>query len=136
MMSGEADMAADLGIDPEEEAAWWAIRSRIVIASAAAGLAGPIAPVSTDFSNPAALEKAARRLRRQGFRAGAAIHPHQVAPYMSAFAPDPAEVAAARRIVELYESALAEGRGAVVDDAGRMVDEATTKAARRLLEEA
>lgn len=136
LMSGEADMAAELGIAPREEAAWLPVRSRIVVASAAAGLAGPIAPVSPDFSDPVELEQQGRRLRRQGFRAGAAIHPTQVAPYMNAFAPDEAELTSARRIVELYDAALASGRGAVVDDAGRMVDEATAKAARRLLEEA
>lgn len=136
LMSGEMDLGAALGIDPRDPEAWWPIRSRIVVASAAADLAGPIGPVSADFSDPHAIEQSARTLRRHGFRAGAAIHPSQVAPYMRAFAALPDEIAAATRLVDLYEAALALGQGAVVDDRGQMVDEAIVKAARRLIAEA
>jgi citrate lyase subunit beta/citryl-CoA lyase len=136
LMSGEVDLAADLGIDPKEEAAWWPIRSRIVVASAAAGLSGPIGPVSPDFSDPDAASRRARRLYRHGFRAGAAIHPAQIEAYRTGFAPDRAAVVAAERLVAGYEAALAEGRGTIVDDRGHMVDEAMVKAARRLLAEA
>ena len=135
LMSGEVDMAAELGIAPDEESAWWPVRSRIVVASAAAGLAGPIGPVSPDISVDSGLEDVARRLRRHGFRAGAAIHPHQIGPYSRAFAPEADDLAAARRIVERFEAALGEGRGVIVDDDGRMVDEAMVKSARRLLDE-
>ncbi|MFQ5516544.1 MAG: HpcH/HpaI aldolase/citrate lyase family protein [Acidimicrobiia bacterium] len=136
LMSGEIDLSAELGIAAGEQAAWTAIRSRIVIAGAASGLAGPIGPVNPDFSDPEALAAEARLLRRHGFRAGAAIHPVQIAPYLEAYTPNREEIAAARRVVALYEAAVGEGRGVVVDDRGRMVDEAAVKIARRLLDEA
>jgi citrate lyase subunit beta/citryl-CoA lyase len=135
LMSGEVDMVAELGVDPDDDLAWRPIRSRIVVASAAARLVGPIGPVSVDYSNPETLSAQARMLRRQGFRAGAAIHPNQIDPYLRGYAPDPEEIAAARQVIERYETALAEGRGTVVDNAGHMVDEATVKGARRLIEE-
>ena len=135
LMSGEIDMAAELGIDLDDPLVWWPIRSRIVVASAAAGLAGPIGPVSPDFSDPIALEAAARLLRRHGFRAGAAIHPRQIQAYVRGYGADPEEMEAARQVIALYEAALADGRGAVIDEAGHMVDEAVVKRARRLLQE-
>jgi citrate lyase subunit beta/citryl-CoA lyase len=55
---------------------------------------------------------------------------------MRGFAPPAEELARARRIVELYDAALARGDGAAVDEQGRMVDEAIAKAARKLLAEA
>jgi len=133
LMSGEADMAAQLGLAPDDENAWAPIRSRIVVASAAAHLPGPIGPVNPDFSDPDALRYESQVLRRQGFRSRAAIHPAQVAPYTDAFTPSEEELLAATEIIALYEAALADGRGAIVDDAGNMVDEAVVKIAQRRL---
>jgi citrate lyase subunit beta/citryl-CoA lyase len=61
-----------------------------------------------------------------------AIHPDQIEIANETFAPDPEEAERARRIVDAYADAMAEGRGAVSVD-GEMVDEATNKMARRLV---
>ena len=76
---------------------------------------------------------ALQRLRDAGFGARTAIHPDQVAVIRGAFVPTPAEIDAARRIVEIHEQSLAEGRGVSVGDDGRMIDEAVVRSARRLL---
>ena len=49
------------------------------------------------------------------------------------FTPGPEEVDRARRLVDQYDEALAGGRGVVLDEDGRMVDEAVVRQSRRLL---
>ena len=63
------------------------------------------------------------------------IHPAQIAPANEVFAPAPEEAEKARRIVEAYAEAQREGRGAVSVD-GEMVDEATNKMARNVVDRA
>jgi citrate lyase subunit beta / citryl-CoA lyase len=64
-----------------------------------------------------------------------AIHPSQIEPANEVFAPSETEAEKARRIVEEYERATAEGRGAVSVD-GEMVDEATNKMAQNIVAQA
>ncbi|WP_224333726.1 HpcH/HpaI aldolase/citrate lyase family protein [Haloprofundus halobius] len=61
-----------------------------------------------------------------------AIHPSQIEPANEVFAPDTEEAEKARRIVDAYETATGEGRGAVSVD-GEMVDEATNKMAKNVV---
>lgn len=128
---GEADLAAQLGIEPSEDGREFAaIRSQVIVASAAAGIEPPVAPVSTDFHDRDALRASTIALRRMGFGARAAIHPRQVEVINDAFTPTPDEVAAARDIVDRFDNA---GGGIVLDAQGRMVDEPIVRAARRVL---
>lgn len=131
---GEADLAADLGVIPsaDESELLWA-RSQVVAASAAAGLRPPIAPVSTEFRDLDAFRATTRRLKRLGFHGRACIHPAQVPVAEEVFTPSPDELERARSLVAAYESALAAGSAVLVDDDGRLVDEAVVRAARRLL---
>ena len=73
------------------------------------------------------------RLASMGFGARAAIHPAQVPIIEEAFRPDDAEVADARRLIEQYDDAMANGAAVFTDDQGRMVDEAIIRGARRTL---
>ena len=131
---GEADLGADLGIDPLGPDELWApTRSRIVVDSAAAGIEPPIAPVSTNFTDLPSLASSTSRLASMGFGARAAIHPAQVPIIEEAFRPDDAEVADARRLIEQYDDAMAHGAAVFTDDQGRMVDEAIIRGARRTL---
>ncbi|KTG08926.1 aldolase [Haloprofundus marisrubri] len=61
-----------------------------------------------------------------------AIHPSQIEPANEVFAPDTEDAEKARRIVDAYETATNEGRGAVSVD-GEMVDEATNKMAKNVV---
>jgi citrate lyase subunit beta/citryl-CoA lyase len=136
LMIGELDMAAELGIDPANVEAFIPLRMAVVVASAAAGIDPPLGPVSPDFRDLEALAADTHRLSRQGFGSRPAIHPAQVPVINAAFTPDRAEVERARRLVAMYEAAVAAGEGAVTDEDGHMVDEAVVQVARRLLERA
>ncbi len=70
--------------------------------------------------------------RRLGFVGKSCVHPRQVPLANAAFAPTPAELAMARRIVEAARAASAQSRGAFVVD-GRMIDPPFLKRAQALL---
>ena len=85
---GEADLVADLGIEPasdERELLW--VRSRAVFASAAAGIDPPVAPVSTNFRDMEAFRVSTSALKRLGYRGRACIHPAQIAVVNDVFTP-------------------------------------------------
>lgn len=131
---GEADLAADLGVEPSpdgHELLW--VRSRVVLASAVAGIDPPVAPVSTDFRDLDALRASTAALKRLGYRGRSCIHPAQIAIVNDVFTPSAQEVTHAREIVAGYEAALAAGSGVFVDASGRMADAAVVRAARLVL---
>lgn len=136
LMIGEFDLAAELGVDPANEEAFLPLRMQLVVASAAAGLESPLGPVSPDYRNLESLRAETRRLAGLGFGSRPAIHPAQVAVFNEVLTPGPGEVERARRLIELFETALSQGRGVAIDDEGRMVDEAVVKVARRVLDTA
>ena len=67
-----------------------------------------------------------------GFDGKTLIHPGQVAPANAAWTPTPDEVDQARRVIEAFAAAAAEGRGVVTVD-GRMVEALHVDNARRTL---
>jgi len=136
LMIGEFDLAAELGLDPAFEDALVPLRMQVVVASAAAGIAQPLGPVSADYRDLDSLADQTRRLARLGFGSRPAIHPAQVEVFNSVLTPSADEVERARRLVARYEAGLAEGRGAVTDEDGHMLDEAVVKVARRVLDAA
>lgn len=131
---GEYDLCAEVGILPsaeESETAW--ARSRVVMASAEAGIDPPVAPVSVLIRDAEAFAASTRLAARQGFVGRACIHPAQVPVVHEVFTPSPDEVEAAGAMLALFEASLAAGTSVVVDEAGRLVDEATVRGARRTL---
>jgi len=130
LIFGVGDFMADTGVDLSSPLLPGA-RCRIVTAAAAAGLPA-IDHVHPAIADTEGLLVAARESRALGFAGKWAIHPRQLAPIHAAFSPSPEELANARRIVDAYEAALREGRGAIAVD-GRLVDEAVLKTARRHL---
>lgn len=136
LMIGELDLSSELGIDPTNQMALLPLRMQIVVASAAAGLEAPLGPVSPNFRDLETLRHETEELASLGFGSRPAIHPDQVPVYNEVFGPSPEVVARARKLVSMYDAALAEGRGAVTDDEGHMVDEAVVRLARRVLDKA
>lgn len=136
---GETDLCAELGItapdapDGPGGAALTAIRTGVLLASAAAGLLPPVGPVSTDFTDLDALARGTRALRDLGYRARACVHPRQLAVVHAAFTPAPEEVAAAQALLDRFAEGTRDGFGVVTGPDGRMIDEAVVRAARRLL---
>jgi citrate lyase subunit beta/citryl-CoA lyase len=130
LVFGTIDYALDLdlGSDP---AALDAGHVHLALVSRAAGIAAPVAGVSTAIDDEAALLADLARARLHGFSAKLCIHPRQVAPIHAALAPGAAELAWARRVLE----AAAAAHGAVQLD-GRMVDKPVIERARRIVERA
>jgi len=73
---------------------------------------------------------------RQGFEMGfdgkTLIHPSQVEPTNALWAPDAAAIDYARRVIEAFEQAVAEGKGVATVD-GRMIENLHVDNARRTL---
>ena len=105
---------------------------QMVVVSGAVGIEPPIAPVSPNFTDLHRFRSATERWAAHGYGGRQVIHPAQVPIVNEAFSPSPEEIAAARRIVDLFDAALAEGRGAIRDDDGTMIDEAFVRRARRI----
>jgi citrate lyase subunit beta / citryl-CoA lyase len=131
---GEADLAGELGLQPgPDREEFWPLRSRIVVASAAAGILPPVGPVETAVRDDERLRSTTRLLLRQGFRARTAIHPAQVAAINEVFTPSAEELAAAREVLDGLERARADGSGVAVTADGRFVDEAVARSAREVV---
>lgn len=131
---GEVDLAADCGIElgPDgTELAW--VRAQVVLASAAARIEAPMAPVTADFNDLDRLRASTEALRRLGYGSRACIHPAQVAVVNEIFTPAAAETERARSVVERFERAEQAGDGVLLDGDGRMIDLAVVRHARRVL---
>jgi citrate lyase subunit beta/citryl-CoA lyase len=133
---GEADLASELGLDVAGGGAQvlQSVRSTVVLAAAAAGLEPPVGPVSTDFRDLDALRRSTIELAGMGYLGRACIHPAQLAVVNEVFTPDPDALAHARSLLDRFDAERAAGRGVMVDDDGRMVDEAVVRRARRLVQ--
>jgi citrate lyase subunit beta/citryl-CoA lyase len=105
----------------------------VVNAARAAGIV-PIGLVSSivDFSDLDAFRRVAEESRALGLRGAPCVHPSQVPILNDVFSPTAAELERARRVVEEYERALAEGVGAITVD-GDFVDVPFYEQAKRLL---
>ncbi|TYC61813.1 CoA ester lyase [Rhodobacterales bacterium] len=121
---GSIDFCADIGCDHLRETLR-PVRLELVIASRLAGMAAPIDGVTADLSDPAITEDDSRHARSLGMNGKLCIHPKQIAPIRTGFAPTEAEKDWARRV-------LASGDGAVAVD-GAMVDEPVRLRARAIL---
>ena len=136
LVLGAADLGAELGLEPRADGQEILYaRSKVVVDSAAAGIRAPIDVVYLDLHDREGLEDQARLARSLGFRGKACIHPGQIEVVNRVFAPTPAEVAWAQRIVEAFEEGERAGRGVVAHD-GTMVDRPVVERARRILAEA
>lgn len=130
---GEADLAADLRVEPEGLA--WA-RGWIVTAARAAGLSSPVQSVWTAVDDPAGLAETSRAGRAQGFFGRSVIHPDQIDIVNSAYTPTAEEQDRARRIVDRAAESMAAGESAVLDENGRFIDPAVVANARVVLDRA
>lgn len=131
---GEGDLAADLGLLlADRHVALAGARYQIVLASAAAGVEPPVAPVSPDYRDLELFEEETRYMRSLGFWGRACIHPAQVAVANEVFSLSHAEVEWADDVLRRLERASTDGDGVTLGADGQMVDEAVARIARRLL---
>jgi len=131
---GAADYAHELGLTVGlEETELADARARVVLASRAAGLEGPIDSPWFHFRETAAFQRALERSRRGGFQGRLCVHPDQIAPVNAAYLPSGEELARAERIVAAFAQAEAKGEAAVQVD-GEMVDYPVAYRAQALLD--
>ncbi|HZE40446.1 MAG TPA: CoA ester lyase [Stackebrandtia sp.] len=129
---GEADLATELGLRGEDSYAW--VRSRIVIAAAAAGLPAPAMAVYTDLADPEGLAASCAKGRALGMFGRSALHPLQLPVIAAAFRPDQRELSRAHEVVEAAAGAEADGSGAIALPDGRFIDAPMVAAARRTIQ--
>lgn len=133
---GAADLGAEIGLEPRADGQELLYaRSKLVVDSAAAGVRAPFDVVHLDVRDADGLEAEAQLARSLGLRGKFCIHPAQVDPVNTVFAPTAGEVAWAERVLGAFEAGVAEGRGAVGMD-GTMVDLPVVERARNVLTEA
>ncbi len=129
---GLEDYTADIGAarTAEGRESFFA-RSQLVNAARAAGIQ-PIDSVFSDVSDMDALRRVVGESKALGFDGMGCIHPRQIAPIHDAFAPTPAELEKARKIVAAFEDATAKGLG-VVSLGSKMIDPPVVKRALRVV---
>jgi citrate lyase subunit beta / citryl-CoA lyase len=131
---GAGDYANDVGLSPTlDEAELADARSRLVLASRAAGVENPIDSPWFHFKEVDAFRRALERSRRCGFQGRLCVHPDQIAPVNEAYVPSVEEISRAERIVAAFEAAEAKGEAAIQVD-GQMIDYPIVHRARALLD--
>ena len=131
MSLGEADLAADLGV--RDDAGLFYARSRLVVATRAAGLPGPVQSVYTNVRDEEGLRRSTEEGKNQGFVGRSAIHPNQLSTINEVFTPTEREVAEAENLLTRLEESAGTGTGAFALEDGRFVDEAVVGSARLTL---
>jgi citrate lyase subunit beta/citryl-CoA lyase len=132
---GAEDLSAAVGASSNSDEAGeltmlFKIARALCLAAAAAADVDAVDTVYTKIGDNEGLRKTCNEARRDGFRSKMAIHPDQVAIINEAFSPSAAEVAHAKKIVDLF--AANPGAGTLKLD-GRMLDIPHLKQARRVL---
>ena len=129
---GAEDFIADMGgVRTEDNQEVLYGRSQVALAGRLAGVP-TLDQVVVDFRNDAAFEREVREARALGYRGKLCIHPAQVVVANEGFVPSEEEVDFARRLLDAYARASAEGIAAI-DFEGQMVDEPLAARARQIL---
>jgi citrate lyase subunit beta/citryl-CoA lyase len=105
---------------------------RMLVAARAAGLVAIDGPVA-NYQDQAGHRRSCTIARSLGFDGKWCIHPNQLVPTNEIFAPTEAELRWARRVIDAYQHAVAEGMGAVSID-GTMIDVASIRLAEATLD--
>ncbi len=132
---GLEDYTADLGVVKTSEGreSQYA-RSRLVNAARAAGIQA-IDSVYGDVGDMDGLRRWGEASRAMGFEGMGCIHPAQIRVIHQAFAPTPAEIEKAKKIVAAFEEAQSKGM-AVVSLGSKMIDPPVVHRALKLVERA
>lgn len=146
LIFGSGDFAASMqmpletigGLDSHDEAypghRWHFAMHTIVAAARARGLRAIDGPYAA-FKDAEGLGRVCAIGRSLGFEGKWCIHPGQLAQVSVAFQPTAAEIGWAQEVTTAFDTALAEGRGAI-SVAGKMIDEANLRVCRQILQRA
>lgn len=117
---GDNDLRAELNI--EGESVLDMLRTRLVVALAAAGKESPVGSVYPHIKDLDGLRTDSLRLKEMGFFGRSVLHPMQLETVRKAFRPDSQEIEWAHSIVEAASQSASEGHGAVMLPNGQFVD--------------
>jgi citrate lyase subunit beta/citryl-CoA lyase len=132
---GAEDFIADLGgvrTASNDEVAY--ARAQVALAGRLADLT-VIDQIVADFTDDGRCRRECLQARAMGYGGKLCIHPSQVAIANEAFLPSSEEIDRARRLLEAYDDAKAQGVASVAFE-GQMVDEPVARQARRVLAQA
>jgi citrate lyase subunit beta / citryl-CoA lyase len=136
LVFGIADYAADIGIADAYEnqnIRFLYAKQRVINAAKAAGL-DAIDNVHLKVREMEALQEMTEQSAGYGFDGRWAIHPSHLEIINACYTPTDEQIEHAKKVVDLYEQADAQGLGAIQDpDNGEMIDEATIKIAFKQL---
>ena len=134
MSLGAEDFTRDIGVSPSvdgEEQAYG--KGMTIVAARLAGIQPQgLSSTLADYADLEGLERSATRAHKLGFKGASCIHPTQVPVLNRCYAPAPADVEYARRVINVYEETEAAGRASVSLD-GKMIDIPIVDRARTLL---
>ncbi|MEQ9464425.1 MAG: CoA ester lyase [Haliea sp.] len=135
LLMGTTDLASELRLpaDPERTGLQYAL-GRCVLAARLAGIT-VLDGVYLDIKNEEGLRAVCEQGRALGFDGKTLIHPGQIAVTNAVFGPGAAAVEYARRLLDCWEQATAEGKGVAVLD-GKLIETMHVDEARRLLDAA
>jgi citrate lyase subunit beta / citryl-CoA lyase len=120
------------GIDPDYPGhQWHFILASLVNTARAVGIDAIDGPYS-DYSDPDGLRETATRAKLLGLDGKWCIHPSQIEVVNEVFTPTQEQFDHARAVIDAYDAAIAEGKGAATLD-GMMIDEASRKMALKLV---
>jgi citrate lyase subunit beta/citryl-CoA lyase len=127
---GQLDLRAELslGNDSGSPTLNFAL-SMLVLASAAAGINQPVAPMYPDFKDEVGLRATCKTFKRDGFFGRSCIHPSQIAVVNDEFTTTADEFAHALAVLD----AVSKSTGVAVDEHGKMIDAASVKIAQSII---
>ena len=132
LVMGTSDLAKDLHAHhTEARLPMLTSLGLCLLAARAFGLA-IVDGVHLDLEDEAGLRSVCRQGLELGFDGKTLIHPKQITVANEIFAPDPAEIEEARKIIAAHAAAEKEGKGVVLLD-GRLIENLHVENAHRLL---
>lgn len=133
LIFGAFGYSLDTGLSHTNDSSIYAYaRARLVAASAAAGIEGPIDTIYPAFKDEKGLRRDTLEGKKMGFKGKLVIHPAQIAIVKELYTPTADEFEEARQIVEVYFQALAEGKD-TAQWQGKLLDEQVLKRAQLVL---
>lgn len=134
---GIADLSGDLGLQwPADGTEQLFVRSRVAVASRAAGLSRPVDSVWPRLGDEDGLRADCLAAKTLGFSGKFALAPIQVEVINEAFSPTAEEVRRATELLEEFSRAEQDGRAALQLPNGEFVDYAFLQRARETVESA
>jgi citrate lyase subunit beta/citryl-CoA lyase len=132
MILGSEDFSASAGMEPIPEALF-APNQSVLFACRRAGILPFGFPASiADYSDLDRFRATIKLARQLGFVGAFCVHPSQVSILNDEFSPSEQEITHARGLIDAYEKAVSEGKGAV-EYRGKMIDPPVVARAQELL---